>query len=293
MSTPSDIPFGEWDFSDLARFETGPAWFYESLREFVVRMPSQQARSYQAEVEQLRELVRGKSGREKRIFVMERHKPLPTIFPVEFEAEWPGTPYLAIDAGQRKRRLMELVPEFLPDSPEFLVADLLIAREPEEVNSTLLEKMSRGEYPFVPSEHLHNWIEYFLGQHGLESGYRLDTIDLRYSVKILPDPSIGLAAFLRRAKALYLMLGGQKEPTKKPGRRPGNLYAKNRPDLRALGAYRLVKVLGLTVQEAIDLMIERLGKKAYYTDPRSFQRAVDYMQNKLRRFLQSPDLNAE
>ncbi len=291
MSAGRDVPFKEWDITGLAPFEPGVGWFYEYPREFVLRMPSQQARDYRGEVERLRDLVRGKSGREKRLKLMELHKPLPTIIPVGFEPEWPDTPYLAIDAEERKRRLMDLLPEFLPGSIEALVADLLIAREPEEVSDRLLEKMDRGEYPIESSEHLHNWVIYFLGRHALQTRSRLDTIYQRDSVKILVDRSIGLTAFLRRTKALYQMVTGQSagRPTKRAGRRAGNLYARNIPDLKRLGAYRLVKVFGLSVEDAIALMVERLGKKAYYTDPRNFMRAVKECEKQLGKFLQPPD----
>jgi hypothetical protein len=294
VSAGRDVSAEEWDFTSLAAEETGPAWFYESLRELVLRLKGATADAYRAKVDSLRvrELVRGKNGKEERVVLLERHEPLPTVIPVGFEPEWPDTPYLAIPQGQRIERLRDLLPEFFPDSTEYLLEDLLPFRVPVEVIETLAAQLRTGEHPVLASEHLHSWMDYLLGQHALESDYRLDTIYRRYAAVIIIDPTIGFAAFKRRTEALWQMLAGE-EQAKAPGRPPGSLPARSRANLQQLGAYRLVKVFGLSIEDAIARIIERLREHAYYTDPRNFQRAVEECEKELAKLLQPPESLAE
>jgi hypothetical protein len=282
-------------FNTLDDDELSACWHYEYLREFVQRMPSEQARGYRREIAQLRELVRGKTPKQAcQILIVQEHRPFQTVIPVMFEPEWPNTPYQAIlPKGQRFQRLRDWAPEFLPDSPETLLQELWPCRMPEEVIDALAAKLRDGDTPFVDTEHVHSQLEYRLGQGALFSDYRLDTIYRRYLAVIIVDPTIGLAAFQRRTKALWQKLVGNEQQTRKAGRPADSRTAKNRPELQQLGAYRMVEVFGLSIDDAIGQLIERLGEAAYYTDPRSFQRAVDEAKKNLAGFLRSPDLNAE
>lgn len=281
-------------FNTLDDEELGPCWFYEYLREFVLRMSSEQAGAYRQEITQLRELVRSKTAKEARIILMEQHRGLPVVIPVMFEPEWPDTPYQAIvPKDQRVKRLRDWLPEFFPDTTEYLLENLLPFRMPDLIIESLAAKLREGKHPVVTTEHVHSWIEYMFLQHTLGSDYRLDTIYRRHVAVIMIDPTIGQAAFLRRAKALWQMLVGDEQQTRMAGRPAGSQTAKNRPELQQLGAYRMVEVFGLSIDGAIAQLIERLDDDAYYTDPRSFQRAVDEAKMNLARFLQLPNLNAE
>lgn len=294
MSGDEDTLALECFFTTLAGEELGPCWFYEYLREFVLRMPSEQARDYLKDIMNLRALVQGKTAKEGRVILMEQHRTLPSLIPVAFEAEWPNTPYQAIPKDQRIQRLRDWLPEFFPNSTEYLLEDLLPFRMPAEVVGALATQLRDGKLPVVATEHVHSWIDFMLSQHALGSAdYRMDTIYLRYVAAIIIDPAIGQAAFVRRAKALWQMLRGGEQQARKAGRPPDSLTAKNRPELQQLGAYRMVKVFGRSVEEAIEQVIDRLGDAAYYTDPRSFQRAIEETEKRLRKFFRQPDLNAE
>lgn len=293
MSPARDFLALECFFNTLDDEELAPCWFYEYLREFVLRMPSEQARSYLEDIKELRELVRGKTAKEARIMLMEQHRALPSVIPVAFEADWPNTPYQAISKDQRIERLRDWLPEFFPSTTEYLLEDLLPFRMPAEVIEALVAQLRDGKHPVVATEHVHSWIEYMLGQHALDSDYRLDTIYRRYAAVIIIDPRIGLAAFQRRAKALWQMLVGNEQQARKAGRPADSLHAKNRPELQQLGAYRMVKVFGLSIDEAIGRIIEQLGDDAYYRDPRSLQRAIEETERRLKKFFRPPDLNTE
>ena len=279
-------------FNTLDDEELGVCWFYEYLREFVLRMPSRHTSDYFERIKRLRELVHGQTPEEGRHILMEQqHEPLPAFIPVLFEPEWPDTPYQAI--LPKAQRVKRLPPVFLPNSSECLLGNLWPFRMPDEVIEALAKKLRDGEHPVVATEHVHNWIDYILGQHALWGDYRLDTIYRRYVAAIFVDPTIGLAAFQRRTKALWQMLVANQKQAKKAGRRKGSLLAKNRPELQQLGVYRMAEVFGLSIEECINRIIDQLGDDAYYTDPRSVQRAIAQTKERLRKFFQPPDLNTE
>jgi hypothetical protein len=291
MSVPAEECF--FNTLDDDELELFACWVYEYLREFVLRMPSEQASAYRQKITRLRELVRDKTPEEAQNILMQQHTPLLDAIPVMFEPQWPDTPYQAIlPKDQRIKRLLDWLPDWLPNSTGYLLKDLLPCRMTEEVIDALAEQLRAGEFPIVGTEHVHSGVEYMLSQHALFSDYRLDTIYRRYVAAIIIDPTIGKAAFLRRAEALWRWVVGNEE-TREPGRPKDSWPAKNRPELRQLGAYRMVSVFGLSVEEAILEIIKRLGDDAYYTDARSFQRAVDAAEERLKKFLQPPELNAE
>jgi len=258
VSDNRKISPAEWDFTKLPHDEAGVCWLYECSRELVLSFPGEAAKKLQAEIRHLRADTRRQSDdkRRERLAIEPVCKAIAAIF-----ERWPQRPYQTIDAGQRRALLERLVPEFA--HPEnYVMRELLPYLTPERDRWLLFQLLTESRFPVVKTQGVAR-SDYDLDWRSGQPFALLETNNPRYLAAILIDPADGPAQFIKQCRALYNQLVPVNERGK--GRKPGyaNLLARSRADLKRLGVYRLLKVSGLSQQEAIALIIDRLGK-AYY-----------------------------
>jgi len=258
VSDGRKISPAEWDFTKLPHDESGACWFYECTRELVLTFPGKATRRLQAEVEELRVATRLRSDkkRRERLAIEPLRKVIAAIF-----KQWPKEPYQTIEAGQRRALLRRSAPEFA-DPENYVMRELLPYLTTERARWLLFQLLTESHFPGVKTQGVAR-SDYDLDWRSGQPFAALESNNSRYLVAILIDPADGPAQFIKQCRALYNQLVPVNERGK--GRKPGyaNLLARSRADLKRLGVYRLLTVFGLTQQEAIALIIDRLGK-AYY-----------------------------
>lgn len=284
----AEPPEAEWNFSRCPKSEAGVCWLYESLREFVLRFPGERATAIRQGIETTRQTLRRASEEETCRAIREHLKdaPLPTLIHVGFN-EWPDKPYLSIGDRERQKRLALLAPDFFPTRDRYLAKDISPYMIPAGFELRLREcTVKDPEHPRFMECYAVAQADYeFERREGLKVLDTLSSTNPRYLVAVLIDPADGRTRFLSQCEALWNIVVPKDLKFSKRKRGLGSLFAQSPSSLRKLSARRLHRVFGMSVEDAIAFLKDRLKEKAYYGDSKNFLRAVRWCENFLKKYL--------
>ena len=284
-----DPPEAEWNFSRCPKSEAGICWLYEHLREVVLRFPTERvAKEFRQDIEATRRKLRRSTEEETCRAIREHLKaaPLPELVHVGFD-QWPQAPYLSIEQSERERRLALLLPDFFPTRDRYLAKDIspymipagfelrlreCTVKDPEQPRLMECDAVAQTDYEFERRE-------------GLKILDTLSSTNPRYLVAVLIDPAGEQTRFLRQCEALWKVVVPKDLKFPKRKRGLGSLFAQAPSSLRTLSAWRLQRVYGLSVEDAIAFLKDKLNEKAYYGDSKNFVRAVRWYENFLKKYL--------
>jgi hypothetical protein len=286
-------PEAEWNFSQCPKSEAGILWLFENLRTFVLRFPTERvAKETRQAIETTRRRLRRSSEKAtcKAIRKYLKDAPLATLIHVGFE-QWPEDPYLSIEQSERQRRLALLLPDFFPTPDRYLGKNISPYTIPAGFELKLRESIAKDpEKPrFIECDAVAQSNFEFELRDGLKQFEALSSDNPRYMGAVLIDPRDGRTRFLRQCEALWnsVIPKGGNFPKRKRGL--GSLFAQAPSDLRKLSAWRLHRVYGMSVDEAIAFLHEKVeeGKlaKVYYKDSKNFLRAVRGFESVIKEYL--------
>jgi hypothetical protein len=211
---------------------------------------------------------------------------MPIRITVGFD-EWPKKPYLSIEQSERQRRLALLLPDYFPTSDPYLAKDISPCTIPPGFELKLTEGIaSDPERPrFIECDVVAQSDYEFELQNELKQFETLSSDNTRYLVAVLIDPADGRTRFLSQCEALWNIVVPKHPKFPKRKRGLGSLFAQAPSSLRKLSAWRLHKMYGMSVEDAIAFLKDKLKAKAYYGDSKHLLRAVRECEKFLKQYL--------